>query len=65
MASHKGNSPRRVTRRTAERLIRAAYEYEHLAHNFRHEGWDDEAGGLNEIASRLGKMGRRLADQLS
>ena len=54
---------KRITRRTAERLIRAAYEYEHLAGNLRHEGFDSEAAGVARIASQLGSIGRGLADR--
>lgn len=53
----------RVTRRTADRLQRAAFEYEYLAGVFRAEGYDSKASSLREIASRLGEIGRDLAGQ--
>ncbi|MDG4856393.1 hypothetical protein [Mesorhizobium sp. WSM4982] len=56
--------PRYVTKRTAERLIRAAYEYEHLAACLRHEGHESHANGVLAVASQLGKMGRSLMDKL-
>lgn len=53
-----------ITTRTAERLIRAAYEFEHLAMRLRGEGHDSEGEGVREISSQLGKIGRRLMDKL-
>jgi hypothetical protein len=53
-----------VTKRTAERLIRAAYDFEELASRLRHEGHESEAGGVQEISSRLGKIGRGLMEKL-
>lgn len=52
-----------ITRRTPERLQRAAYEYEHLAAKMRAEGFVVEASHISEIASRLGKIGRDMADK--
>lgn len=46
---------KRVTARTAERLIRAAYEFEALAVVLRCEGWDAEGNSVGAIASQFGK----------
>lgn len=56
---------RRITKRTAERLIRAAYEYEALAASLNAEGFGDFGRGVEDIASRLGKIGRGLADRFA
>lgn len=56
---------RTVTIRTAERLIRAAYEFEELATRLRYEGHESHAAGVLEVASQLGKMGRSLRDKLT
>jgi hypothetical protein len=53
-----------ITIRTAERLIRAAYEHEHLATRLRYEGHENEANGVATIASQLGRIGRGLAEKL-
>jgi hypothetical protein len=53
-----------ITLRTAERLIRAAYEYEHLAARLRSERHEREGNGIAAIASQLGNIGRALADKL-
>lgn len=52
-----------VTRRTAERLIRAAYEYEYLAARLRHEGYVSAGDGVREISRWLGKIGRDMLDK--
>ena len=55
---------RRVTSGTGHRLVRAAYEYEHLASVMRSEGHDAEASGVLAIAGQLGKIGRGLLDKM-
>ncbi len=54
MARHK------ITKRTPERLIKAAYEYEYLAGSLREEGYESIANGIAAIASKLGDIGRSL-----
>ena len=41
---------KRVTRRTPERLIRAAYDFEYLAACLRAEGFEREGAGVREIS---------------
>ena len=54
-----------VTHRTAERLHRAAYEFEYLASRMRQAGgWEGEAEGIREISSRLGDIARRMDRKL-
>lgn len=50
-------------RRLGKRLVRAAYEYEHLSSRMRYDGLDSEANGVNAISSQLGKIGRGLLDK--
>lgn len=51
----------KVTRRTAERLIRAAYEFEHFAAMIREDGEHDAlADGVAGVARSLGRLGRSL-----
>lgn len=52
-------TPKQIAR-TAERLQRAAYEFELVAHRLRAAGKDSEANGVADVASRLGKIGRGL-----
>lgn len=49
-----------ITRRTAERLSRAAYDFEYLATRFRADGMDSYANSVAAIASQLGNLGRSL-----
>ena len=49
-----------VTKRTAERLIRAAYDFEELANRMKAEGYGDFGRGIEDIARRLGNIGRDL-----
>lgn len=53
-----------TNKRTAERLIRAAYEYEALAQRMIADGFESEGNGVAHIASRLGDIGRSLMDVL-
>jgi hypothetical protein len=53
-----------ITKRTAERLHRAAYEYEDLASRFRAEGFSFEANSIASIASDLGHIARQLDRKL-
>ena len=53
-----------ITRRTAERLCRDAYDYEDLAARLRAAGYDSEANSISEIASRFGRIGRGLMEKL-
>ena len=61
--NHKMNR-KKITLRTAERLVRAAYDYEQLAAVFRSEGHDSMAEGVQNVSRRLGDMGRSLERQL-
>jgi hypothetical protein len=56
---------RTITLRTAERLSRAAYEFEFLASRLDAEGFKDYASGVRAVSSRLGDMGRSLSEKLS
>lgn len=51
---------KKITTRTPERLIRAAYDFEYLAGNMRREGYESEAETLQQIARTLGRMGREF-----
>lgn len=53
-----------VTVRTAERLIRLAYDMANLANRLEHEGHGQEGEGLRAISKRLGNIGRGLVDKL-
>lgn len=55
----------RITRRTAERLHRAAYEYEYLAASLRAEGWASEAEGVKEVSRRLGAIARNMDERFN
>lgn len=57
--------PRRITERTAERLVRLAYELEQLAGTLTREGHESIGGGVRQISSDVGLMGRRLFDDLN
>lgn len=46
--------------RTAERLIRAAYDFQAVAARLREAGREREANGVRECASRLGAIGRGM-----
>jgi len=54
---------KRITKRTPERLIRAAYDFEHLASNLDHEGYGEEASAVRAAASHLGAVGRSMLDK--
>ena len=56
---------KRITHRTAERLIKAAYEYEYLASVMRREGLESHADRVKDISSALGDAGRRLSNELT
>jgi len=53
-----------ITLRTAERLVRAAYDYEELATRLRSEGHESHADGLKDVSRKLGDMGRSLERKL-
>jgi hypothetical protein len=53
-----------ISRRTAEGLIRAAYEYEELASRLRREGYESHAYAVQAISSSLGNVGRSLLDKI-
>lgn len=55
---------RRVTQRTPERLIRAAYEFEHLAASLTAEGYSDEGATVRQVSSLLGDCGRGLRERI-
>ena len=52
-----------VTKRTAERLIRAAYEYEAIASRLRDAGHDEIANAVRAASTMLGNSGRALMDK--
>ena len=54
----------RITVRTAERLIRAAYNMETLSARLRAAGFGMHADSIQQIASMLGDTGRDLFDNL-
>lgn len=56
---------KRITIRTAERLGRAAFEFEHLANVFAGEGMASYAQSLRNISSQLGNLGCRLDEKLT
>lgn len=55
---------RTITLRTAERLSRAAYDFEELAARFRADGLDSFADGIKDISRKLGSLGRSLEHEL-
>lgn len=55
-----------VTMRTADRLSRAAYDFEYLANRMKEaEGFESEAEAVRSISRLLGNLGRDLARRLS
>ena len=55
---------KRITKRTPKRLIRLAYDLEHLASNLRAEGFDSIAETVLHCSGTLGDVGRSLDDKL-
>lgn len=55
---------KKLSIRTAERLIRAAYDYEELAARLRYDGHEHWAETVKSISSQLGKAGRAMADEI-
>jgi hypothetical protein len=53
-----------VTSRTAERLHRAAYDFEYLANTLKVEGFESIGGGVRDVSNQLGKLARRLDEEL-
>jgi hypothetical protein len=53
-----------ITKRTAERLHRAAYDFEALAARFRSDGLDYYANSIKHMSSNLGELARRLDREL-
>lgn len=51
-------------KRTGERLCRLAYDLGDIAARLREAGFDSEAGGVLELSSRAGKIGRTLNEKL-
>lgn len=53
-----------VTLRTAERIHRAAYDFESLSVRLRAEGFEREGNGLKDVSRKLGDIARNLDDAL-
>jgi len=50
--------------RQGEKLVRLAYDLEAMAARMRMvEGFEDEAGGVKELSSLTGKVGRSILDK--
>ncbi|WP_457302369.1 hypothetical protein [Phyllobacterium sp. P5_D12] len=58
--NHDKMARKSVTIRTAERLIRSAYDFEELAGRLRSEGHERYADGIKDISRKLGDMGHNL-----
>lgn len=56
--------PRKVDKRTAEKLIRAAYDFEIVAARLRLSGHEHIANAVADTSARLGQSGRSLLDAL-
>lgn len=54
----------KITRRTAERLIRAGHEYDDLAATMRAEGHLEEGDLLESLGARLNGLGHELMTKL-
>ena len=55
---------KKLSPRTAERLIRAAYDYEELANRLKHDGHNYFADSVRAISSQLGVAGRTMLDAI-
>lgn len=53
-----------ITKRTAERLMRAAYDFGDLAMRLKAEGYAMEGNSIEEVASILHKIGGKLDSAL-
>lgn len=55
---------RKLSRRTAERLIRAAYDFEDLAGRLREDGHERFADYVKSISRDLGDCGRKMEQEI-
>lgn len=55
---------KKLSKRTAEKLIRAAYDYEELASRLAYNGHKYWADSVRPISSSLGKIGRAMLDEI-
>ena len=54
----------KTNRRTAERLIRLAYDLEDLAAKMRDDGYDHEAGAVKAASKGCSAAGHAILDKL-